>query len=102
MSRSTDRGLLFGLLALQNNFIDRDTLVDAFHRWSGDRSRPLDQLLMDRGALSPARHALLAGLVEEHLGIHGDDPERSLAALSSIGPVGEELSRIAGADPELH
>ena len=38
MSRSTDRDLLFGLLALQNNFIDRDALVDAFHRWTGDRA----------------------------------------------------------------
>jgi len=95
-----DRNLLFGLLALQNNFIDRDALVDAFHRWVGDRSKPLDQVLLDRGALSPSRHLLLAGLVEEHIKLHAADPERSLAALSSIGSVRDDLSRIA--DPELH
>ena len=100
MSRAADRNLLFGLLALQNNFIDRDALVDAFHRWVGDQATPLDRILLDRGALSPSRHLLLAGLVAEHLKIHGDDPARSLAALSSIDSVRQDLSRIA--DPDLH
>jgi serine/threonine protein kinase len=100
MSRSADRNLLFGLLALQNNFIDRDSLLDAFQRWVNDRSTPLDRILLDRGALTPSRHMLLAGLVAEHITLHGDDPQKSLAALSSIGSVREDLSRIA--DPELH
>ena len=38
MCRPADRNLLLGLLALQNDFIDRDALVDGFHRWVGDRS----------------------------------------------------------------
>jgi serine/threonine protein kinase/tetratricopeptide (TPR) repeat protein len=97
MSRASDRNLLFGLLALQNNFIDRDGLLDAFQRWVNDRSTALDRILLDRGALSPGRHALLVGLVEEHLKLHDDDPEKSLAALSSIGSVREDLSRIADA-----
>jgi tetratricopeptide (TPR) repeat protein len=100
MPGSADRNLLFGLLALQNNFIDRDALLDAFQRWVSDRSTPLDRILLDRGALSPSRHLLLAGLVAEHIKLHGDDPERSLAALSSIGSVREDLSRIA--DPDLY
>jgi hypothetical protein len=100
MSRAADRNLLFGLLALQNNFIDRDALVDAFHRWVGDQATPLDRILLDRGTLSPSRHLLLAGLVEEHLRLHGDDPEKSLAALNAIGSVRADLSRIA--DPGLH
>src|SRR5271170_3982969 len=32
------QSLLFGLLALQNNFIDRDTLLAAFNAWVGDKS----------------------------------------------------------------
>jgi hypothetical protein len=31
------RNLLFGLLALQNSFIDRDALLDAFNRWARSR-----------------------------------------------------------------
>ena len=95
-----DRDLLFGLLALQLDFIDRDALVDAFHRRIGDRSKSLDRILLERGALSPSRHLLLAGLVEEHIKLHGDDPAKSLAALSPIGPVRADLSRVA--DGELH
>ncbi len=98
MSRPTDRDLLFGLLALQNNFVDRDALVDAFHRWTGDRSMTLDRILLDRGALSPILHSLLTGLVEEHIKLHGDDPEKSLQHLSSIGSVREDLAGFADAD----
>jgi len=95
----TAGNLLLGLLALQNHFIDRDTLVGAFDSWIADRSRGLGQVLLERGALSPMRRQLLDALVEEHIRIHGDDPEKSLAALSSIGAVRDDLSRVA--DPEV-
>jgi serine/threonine protein kinase/Flp pilus assembly protein TadD len=94
----TSRSLLFGLLALQNNFIDRDALLAAFNSWVADRSRSLGQILLERGALSRSRHMLLEALVEEHIRLHGDDPKKSLAALSSIGSVRDDLSRIADAD----
>ena len=96
---NTSRSLLFGLLALQNNFIDRDALLSAFNTWVADRSCALGQILLDRGALSPSRHMLLEALVAEHIKLHGDDPEKSLAALSSIGSVRDDLSRVA--DPDL-
>ena len=80
-----DRGLLFGVLALQNDFISRDDLVAAFAVWVADKARPLGQILVDRGALDDARRALLEALVGEHLKRHGGDPEKSLAALSSLG-----------------
>ena len=100
MSRSADRNLLFGLLALQNNFIDRDGLLDAFSRWVHDRAIPLGQILCDRGALRPDEHDLLQALVAKHLEKFGGNPEKSLQHLSSIGSVREQLSRVA--DPELH
>jgi serine/threonine-protein kinase len=100
MSRSADRNLLFGLLALQNNFIDRDALLDAFSRWVHDRAIPLGQILRDRGALRPDEHDLLQALVAKHLEKFGGDPEKSLQHLSSIGSLREDLSRLA--DPELH
>ncbi len=95
----TASNLLLGLLALQNNFIDRDALLGAFNSWVVDRSRGLGRILLDRGALSPSRHMLLEALVEEHIRMHGDDPEKSLAALSSIGSVRDDLSRVA--DPDV-
>jgi hypothetical protein len=94
----TSRSLLLGLLALQNNFIDRDTLMAAFSSWVANRSRALGEILVERGALSASRHLLLEALVEEHIRLHDDDAEQSLAALSSIGSVREDLERIGDAD----
>jgi serine/threonine-protein kinase len=82
---SAAHSLLFGLLALQNRFIDRNALLAAFDAWVADKAQSLGRILLDRGALSPARHALLAELVREHLGHHAQDPERSLAVLA-VGP----------------
>src|SRR5262249_44676680 len=44
------------------------------------------------------RHALLEALVQEHLKQHGNDPEQSLAAVSSLGSARDDLRRIADAD----
>ena len=96
---ATGRNLLFGILALQNNFIGRDDLLAAFNSWVADKSRPLAQFLVDRGALDEARRALLEALVAEHLKQHGGDPEASLAAVSSLGSVRDELERFD--DPDL-
>ncbi len=93
-----DRNLLFGLLALQNNFIDRDALLDAFSRWVHDRAVPLGQVLRDRGALDPDDHEALEGLLARYLKKFRDDPEKSLQHLSSIGSVRDDLARIADAD----
>ncbi len=79
-----DRNLLFGVLALQMDFISRGALVAAVTEWTRDRSKPLDQLLVSQGGLTEPRRALLESLVSEHLGAHGDDLERSLAAVSKM------------------
>ena len=97
---SAARSLLFGLLALQNNFINRDALLAAFNAWVADKSQSLGQILLDRGALSPARHAALDVLVQEHLEHHSQDPERSLAVLSIVPEVRDDLEGLP--DVDLH
>jgi serine/threonine-protein kinase len=94
-----DRNLLFGILALQMDFISRDDLIAAMHAWVLAKQTPLGRILVARGFLSPARHALLDALVLEHIKQHDDDPEKSLANLSSIGPVRRDLEAIA--DPDV-
>jgi eukaryotic-like serine/threonine-protein kinase len=95
---ATANSLLFGLLALQNNFIDRETLLAAFNAWVADKSQSMGQILLDRGALNPARHAVLQVLVQEHLQQHGFDPERSLAVLT-VGPaVRDDLEELPDFD----
>jgi hypothetical protein len=36
-----DRNLLFGILALQLDFVQRDALIQAMHAWVLDRTKPL-------------------------------------------------------------
>jgi serine/threonine-protein kinase len=79
----TDRHVLLGVLALRLNFISRDDLVTAMNDWASDRTRPLDEFLVARGALSAGHLRLLGPVVEAHL--HSDDPAQSLAAAGAAG-----------------
>jgi WD40 repeat protein/serine/threonine protein kinase len=96
---SADRNLLFGILALQMDFIGRDALIAAMHAWVLDKSRPLGQILVEQQALASRRLALLESLVEEHLDGHGCDPEKSLAAIGPASVAQARLDQIA--DPDV-
>src|SRR5262249_4305306 len=95
-----DRNLLFGILALQMDFISRDALVTAINAWVLDKAQPLGQVLVGHGALTPQRRALLEGLVQQHLALHNNDARQSLAAVGPLGSVRQQLQQIT--DPELH
>src|SRR5262249_12612157 len=97
--RDTGRNLLFGLLALQNNFVDREALLSAFNTWVADKSRTLGEILVERGALEADARPLLEALVRKHLQKHGD-AEQSLAGVGELGVIRDDLRRLA--DPEVH
>src|SRR3954470_14788126 len=94
-----DRNLLFGVLALQMDFITREALIAATSAWVLDKARPLDQILLERGDLARDAHAALEVLIRQHLKAHGDDPARSLAAVSSADSIRRDLARVA--DPDV-
>jgi serine/threonine protein kinase len=96
---AADRNLLFGILALQMDFISRDALIAAMNAWVLEKTKPLGQILVEQGALESDAHALLEPLVKKHLAMHGGDPERSLAVLSSLGSARNALEQIA--DPDV-
>jgi WD40 repeat protein/tRNA A-37 threonylcarbamoyl transferase component Bud32 len=95
---SADRNLLFGILALQMDFISRDSLIAAMNAWVLDKAKPLGQILVEQQALAPKRLALLESLVEEHLNEHGRDPQRSLAAVDRAGIARVQLDKVADSD----
>jgi serine/threonine-protein kinase len=97
---SADRNLLFGILALQMDFVSRDALVRGMNAWVLEKGRPLGDLLQEQGALSAEHHALLEAMVQAHLKAHDNDPQRSLAAVSSVGSVRRDLEQIT--DSDLH
>jgi serine/threonine-protein kinase len=94
-----DRNLLFGILALQMDFIRRDQLVAAMNAWVLDKHKPLGQILVEQQALGADERAVLEALVDKHLHRHGADPEKSLAAVGSLGSLRKELEQVI--DPDV-
>src|SRR5262249_5934464 len=96
---ASDRNLLFGVLALQLDFIGRDALLAAMHAWVLDKLKPLGQILQEQGALPADERGVLDALVDKPLRKRGGAPERSLSPVSAVGSVRDELGRLA--DPDL-
>src|SRR6516165_2417898 len=94
-----DRNLLFGIVALQMDFINRDQLVAGMNAWVLEKHKPLGQILSEQGALSEGDTEAIESLVRRHLLRHDNDPERSLAVLSSIGRIRDALAHVP--DPDL-
>ncbi len=87
--------LLFGILALQNDFVSRNQLVAATAVWIGNKDRTLESVLVEQGALDNDERQLIAALVRKHLANHQGDPQQSLRALSSLGSsVRNELTQL--------
>jgi serine/threonine-protein kinase len=95
-----DCNLLFGILALQMDFVSRDGLIAAMNAWVVDKARSLGAILEEQGALTADEHAALETLVLKHLRRHGDDPQRSLAAVATPS-VRAELSAVEDRDVQF-
>jgi serine/threonine-protein kinase len=93
-----DRNLLFGILALQMDFVRREDLIAGMNAWVLDKTRPLGQILCAQGVLSSAHQSLLNTLVEEHLKIHGNDIHQSLASAGAARSLCLDLQQVADAD----
>ena len=52
---AADRNLLFGIVALQLDFISRDQLITAMNAWVLDKHKPLGQVLVEQQALPAER-----------------------------------------------
>src|SRR5947208_792265 len=97
---SAERNLLFGILALQMDVIGRDALIAGMHAWMLDKAKPLGQILVEQQALTATARDKLEAVVELHLEVHGGDVQKSLAAVSSIASLRQELEQVG--DAELH
>ena len=83
--------ILFGIVAQRNDFIDGHALVDAFNRWSQDKSLTLAQVLVERGSIGADDCRLLEVLAARYMERFGGDAQRSLAALTSTSGVTVDL-----------
>lgn len=99
---SADRNLLFGILALQMDFINREQLVAAMNAWVVQKATPIGELLLLQQALDRDKHALLQALVETHLDLHGGNAHNSLSALGSLSMSNFESALSEVVDEAVH
>ncbi len=76
VQRDADRNLLFGILALQMDFIGREALIAGMNAWVFEKDKPLGAILAGQGALAADKHSLLEELVRAHVRQHADDTTR--------------------------
>jgi serine/threonine-protein kinase len=95
---SADRNLIFGLLALQMDFVTREQLLDAIHAWMLDKHTPLGDILCRRSVLADDERQVLDLALQKHLRRHGGDPKASLASLRVEPAMRQDLDRLDDAD----
>jgi tetratricopeptide (TPR) repeat protein/tRNA A-37 threonylcarbamoyl transferase component Bud32 len=94
---STDLNLLFGVLALQADFLDARQFAAACSEWAGRKDTPLADLLVERGWLTEEDRAHVEYLLQRRLKKHGGDAHASLAAVATP-EVRSVLESVADAD----
>ena len=95
-----DRNLLFGVLALQLDFISREAFLAAMGAWVMQKAKPLGQLLVERQSIAARDYALLSAIAEEHVAHQGQaSPKGLTASLGPLDSVQRDLEKLP--DPEV-
>ena len=76
----TDLNLLFGVIAVQLEFIDSKQLAVASGLWALDKTRSLADILGDQKWLDDADRKIVEDLIQRKLKNHGGDPRETLGA----------------------
>jgi eukaryotic-like serine/threonine-protein kinase len=76
----TDRNLLFAVIALQLDILEQEQFAEACAVWALTMERPMDELLLDRGWISPDDRQEITHNLQRKLKKHRGDVHASLAA----------------------
>ena len=78
MQHDRDRGLLFGVLAVQLKGVSFEQMAEIATAWTSDPSVSLAKRMAEAGLLADQECAFLEGLVEEAVRAHGGDTVETL------------------------
>ncbi|MEM6469495.1 MAG: protein kinase [Planctomycetota bacterium] len=92
--------LLFGIPAMQMDFISSQDLIASTSVWMRDKSKHLGEVLIDQRALDKDSYTLLLQLVSKHLELHDNAVERSLASLEIGSTTRRSLEQIGDSELE--
>jgi tetratricopeptide (TPR) repeat protein/tRNA A-37 threonylcarbamoyl transferase component Bud32 len=82
-SAHSDRNLLFGVLALQADFLDAGQFAEVCSAWAARKDTPLADLLVQRGWLSAEDRDRVDYLLKRKLDKHQGDARASLAEVTT-------------------
>jgi tetratricopeptide (TPR) repeat protein/tRNA A-37 threonylcarbamoyl transferase component Bud32 len=88
---TTDRDVLFGILAVQLDFVSRDTVTTALRACASAKERTLADVLVDQGALPADVRSHLELLVDRHVRMHEVETAPSTTGGASVDPSRETL-----------
>ncbi|MFM9959729.1 MAG: WD40 repeat domain-containing serine/threonine protein kinase [Planctomycetaceae bacterium] len=94
----SDRNLLLGMLAVQFHYVTQPALIKAMHGWMLERHRPLEEILIEQGALTPDQRDKLLGIFKTYVEQHGGNVEQSLASIKPEPALAEQLQALPDAD----
>jgi hypothetical protein len=80
---STDRNLLFGVLALQADLLHAAQFAEACSACAARKGTPLADLLLERGWRAAEQRGLVDQLLQQKLQKHAGDAHASLAAVTA-------------------
>ncbi len=83
-AKGVDAQLLFAVLAMEMEYLDLNRFTAACRAWAADKSRPLADLLVERGWISRQAREELDGAVERKLKRFGGDPYATLGAAADV------------------
>ena len=76
----TDRNLLFAVIALQLDILEQAQFAEACAVWALTMERPMDELLLERGWITPDDRQEITHNLQRKLKKHRGDVHASLAA----------------------
>jgi serine/threonine protein kinase len=79
---SVEQNLLFAVLAFEDELIDLQQLTSACRAWAGDKSKPLADLLVERGWINADDRGFLEKKADRKLAKHQNDPRVTLNSVT--------------------
>jgi hypothetical protein len=77
----TEHHLLFAVLAFESELLDLAQLTAACQAWANDKSKPLAELLVERGWITESEREFLERQAERKLAKHQNDPRVTLNSI---------------------
>lgn len=96
-TQQIEQGLLFAVLAFEGELLNLAQLMAACRTWAADKTKPLADLLVERGWITPEDRQFVQKQVARKLAKHQNDPRATLNSVTR-GDVCDVLKELGDAD----